>query len=84
MLKCRDIPSEAEKLLANELSFGQRFAVRLHLLVCDNCRRYVSQLRVLLGAIPGVPAAAPVSEGDIERVLQKLDQCRHEHHDSSR
>jgi hypothetical protein len=81
MLKCKDIPSEAEKLLAGELSFGQRVWLRLHLLMCYNCRRYVRQLRVLLAAIPGVPAAQPVSEGEIERVMQKLDQCRHEHHD---
>lgn len=84
MLKCRDIPSETEKLLAGELSFGQRVSVRLHLLMCYNCRRYLRQLRVLLGALPGIAAAQPVSDDGIERVMQRLDQCRHEHHDRQR
>ncbi|MBQ0754579.1 MAG: anti-sigma factor [Gammaproteobacteria bacterium] len=81
MLKCRDIPSEAEKFLAGELSFGQRVSVRLHLFMCYNCRRYMRQLRVLLGALPGVPAAQPVSDDEVEQVMQRLDQCRHKHPD---
>lgn len=77
MLKCRDIPSEAEKLLAGELSFGQRFSMRLHLFMCHNCRRYVRQLRVLLAALPGIPAAQPISDDEIEQVMQQIDRCRH-------
>jgi anti-sigma factor ChrR (cupin superfamily) len=78
MLKCRDLPSEAEKFLAGELSPGQRASMRLHLFMCYNCRRYIRQLRVLLGALPGVAEPTPASDHDIEQIMRRLDQCRHE------
>lgn len=79
MLKCRDIPSETEKLLDGELTFSERMAVRIHLFMCGNCRRYLRQLRVLLGALPGVSTPPSSDEEEIERVLLRIEQSRHDH-----
>ncbi|MDF1782415.1 MAG: zf-HC2 domain-containing protein [Alcanivoracaceae bacterium] len=74
MLKCRDIPSEAEKLLAGELPFGERVSVRMHLFICHNCRRYVRQLKVLLGALNQFDNSEnhrKVSQSEAEAIVQR-------------
>lgn len=52
MLTCRELAQDPELLLADELPWRHRLSVRMHLLMCRHCRRYVSQLRVLIRAIP--------------------------------
>jgi len=46
-LPCRDITALVSRSLDEELSFGERFAARLHVLYCSACRRYRRQLRLL-------------------------------------
>lgn len=72
MLKCRDVPQHAEQLMAGDLTAGQRFSLRMHLLMCHHCRRYVRQLRVLVGALPRLPEDS--TDTEVRRVLDKLDQ----------
>ena len=72
MLKCRDVPAHAEQLMAGEMSAGQRLSLRMHLLMCAHCRRYVRQLRLLVNTLPAVPD--DTTDEDIQRVLEKLDQ----------
>lgn len=52
MLSCRDVANEADLLLAGELSWRRRMAFRVHLVICNHCRRYVRQLKYLVRAIP--------------------------------
>lgn len=75
MLKCRDVPAEAEALLDGELSFGQRMALRFHLFMCGPCRRYLRQLRVLLGAVPHMHGEA--SDEEVDKVLKHLHHHPH-------
>ncbi len=45
MLKCKDL---TRKIVSDELAeagWRERLGVRLHLLLCRHCRRYVAQLR---------------------------------------
>lgn len=72
MLKCRDVPQHAEMLMAGEMSASQRLALRVHLLMCRNCRRYVRQLKLMVGTLPQLPEDS--TDDDIQRVLEKLDQ----------
>lgn len=52
MLSCKQVVSDADHLLAGEVTRRQRLAIGLHLLICIHCRRYLRQLRLLLGALP--------------------------------
>ena len=72
MLKCRDVPQHAELPLAGDMTPGQRFSLRMHLLMCHHCRRYVRQLRVLMGALPQV--AEDSTDEEVRRVLDRLDR----------
>ncbi|MDF1629801.1 MAG: zf-HC2 domain-containing protein [Alcanivoracaceae bacterium] len=75
MLRCRDVPAEAEVLLDGELGFGRRVALRFHLFMCGNCRRYLSQLRLLLGAVPQMHGQA--SDEEVDQVLERLHDHSH-------
>lgn len=75
MLKCRDVPAEAEALLDGELGLGRRVSLRLHLFMCGNCRRYLSQLRQLLGAVPHIHGDA--SDEEVDQVLKHLHDHPH-------
>lgn len=75
MLKCRDVPAKAEALLDDELGFGQRAALRLHLFMCANCRRYLRNLRQLLGAVPHMHGDA--CDEEVDQVLKHLHEHPH-------
>jgi anti-sigma factor RsiW len=47
LISCKDASRLISQLEDGELPFRQRAAVRLHLLFCDACARFVRQLRFL-------------------------------------
>jgi anti-sigma factor RsiW len=75
MLKCRDVPAETEALLDGELGLGRRMALRFHLFMCGPCRRYLRQLRALLGAVPHIHGEA--SDEEVDKVLKHLHDHPH-------
>ncbi|MCG8391571.1 MAG: zf-HC2 domain-containing protein [Pseudomonadales bacterium] len=72
MLKCRDVVDKADALVdGSPLTRRERFALRLHLLICHHCRRYVRQLRALLGFLPRQPD--PLDEARTDAILKRLE-----------
>jgi len=47
MLSCKDVSLLISRSYDAKLTWRQRLAVRLHLLVCDACRRFEEQMRFL-------------------------------------
>jgi len=47
MLSCKDVTNLASKSLDAPLTWRQRWGMRLHLLFCHLCRRYVRNLHFL-------------------------------------
>lgn len=46
MLTCRDaVRRYASDYIDGNLGWRERIGVRLHLMMCDNCRRFTAQLR---------------------------------------
>lgn len=70
MLKCREIVDNADQLLDGNISRRQRLDLKMHLLICRHCRRYVRQLRALLRAIPFMHGKA--SDTEVSRVMEHL------------
>ncbi|WP_372719689.1 zf-HC2 domain-containing protein [Immundisolibacter sp.] len=54
MISCRDFTEQATDYLESQLGWRQRLAIRLHLLVCEGCRRYLRQYRAVCGALRGL------------------------------
>lgn len=70
MLSCREVVIDADQLLDGELNWRRRLAVKLHLLICHNCRRYVRQLRKLIVAIPYMHRRA--TDEEVSRVMSRI------------
>jgi len=68
---CRDLTRYANAYLEDELPALTRLRVRVHLLICRNCRRYLRQLRqtiALLGS--AFPALSPTREAELVEVFR--------------
>lgn len=74
MLKCKDVVERADALVdGTPLGWRERFALRMHLLMCHHCRRYVRQLQALVSSLRRPPSET-TSQDKIEAVLDKLDK----------
>jgi hypothetical protein len=47
MLSCKEVSRLVSESLDHELPFGQRFSLRLHLLMCSLCSRFRRQILLL-------------------------------------
>jgi hypothetical protein len=73
MLKCNEVVERADELVdGTPLSFRQRWALRLHLMMCHHCRRYVRQLRLLVQSLHRKPE--PASQEEVNQVMRQLDE----------
>jgi anti-sigma factor RsiW len=78
MLKCDQVVARADALVDGEsLSFRERWALRLHLLVCHHCRRYLRQLRMLVTSLRRNEET--VDPATVEQVLHRIDREQNSH-----
>jgi predicted anti-sigma-YlaC factor YlaD len=74
MLTCRELVQiHASDYLDSQLNWGQRAGVRFHLLICERCRRFISQLRLLRGVLALRPEPPPAAE-EVTRLAERLYQ----------
>ena len=64
MLSCKDTSTLISRSMDETLSWRQRLAVRLHLMMCGACRRFVGQMSFLRRAAGRYPGAANRPDGD--------------------
>ncbi|WP_293854876.1 anti-sigma factor [uncultured Alsobacter sp.] len=50
-MTCRDVSRRASTYLDEDLSLRERLALKAHLFICVNCRRYVAQLAATLNLV---------------------------------
>jgi anti-sigma factor RsiW len=74
MLTCREVTGSASRLIDGELTFRERLGVRVHLVVCGHCRRFVRQLQRLVDSLSLRPSPSTPQPADefVERVMQAL------------
>lgn len=73
MLKCREVEQRADALVDNEpLPWRERMALRLHLLMCHHCRRYVRQLRQLVQSLRRAPE--PAAPETVARIMKAVEE----------
>lgn len=52
MLSCHDLANKvASNYVDGQLGWRERVGVRLHLALCDNCRRFIKQLKLVRAVI---------------------------------
>lgn len=70
MLTCREVTELANGYLDRELPLLARAQMRMHLLMCSHCRRYVDQLATAVNLLKTLPHEAPPT--DVEEQLVAL------------
>ncbi len=72
MLTCRElVRTLASDYLDDQLNWRQRIGVRLHLLICDHCRRFVRQLTLVRGVLSRRPEPPP-AETEVTALAERL------------
>ncbi|MFN2327913.1 MAG: zf-HC2 domain-containing protein [Chromatocurvus sp.] len=72
MLNCREVVDSADHFIDGDMNWRQRLAMKMHLLMCHHCRRYVRQLRALLKAIPFMHRQA--SNDEVSKVMEHINK----------
>lgn len=78
MLSCKEVSLLISRSYDARLTWRQRLAVRLHLLVCEACRRFAGQMRFLRRAgraftdRPRDSATGSLSPSARERIRRSL------------
>lgn len=79
MLSCKDATDKLSAQIDGELGLGERVSLRLHQFLCSDCRRFASQMKLLVVSMkdrPPAESAQPsesVDEAYADRILQALD-----------
>ncbi len=62
MLTCRDITRLVTDYVEGRLSIGDRVLFQMHLGLCRDCRTYVQQVRLTVGALGALEVPEPSAE----------------------
>lgn len=71
MLTCKELVARSSDLLDGELSFRERMAVRRHLMLCRNCRRFIKQMRLTQAVVRLMPESQAVEVDDLAEQLAR-------------
>ena len=77
---CKEVTRMASEAMERKLSLRQRFEMKLHLLICALCMRYVKQLQFMRDTVQrhaaqiesGAARPSALSHGARERMKQRL------------
>ncbi len=76
MLSCKEVTRKIASDELAEAGWWERLAVRLHLLWCRHCRRYVAQLRAIGAAARNLWGPLSQDPSTLERLeRQILEDC---------
>lgn len=72
MLSCKQVATLASQYLDQDVSAPMKWKIRMHLMMCANCRRFVRHLKITQTLAKNVNLT--IQETDTEKVWQKLQQ----------
>jgi len=77
MLNCKTLAQHhASDYLDQQLPIRQHLGVRVHLMLCKNCRRFIDQLRLVRNVLRHRPPA--LAETEVETIAARLYSAHHE------
>ena len=72
LLNCEDVIKSVSSDQLLKTGWRHRLAVRLHLLMCRNCRRYQEQIRAIGSAARQTLGSVPSEDEALERIKDKI------------
>lgn len=76
MLTCKDATRLVSEGQERTLGFRERWALRVHLWLCDNCRRFERQIRLLRQAIRIMARRSETESQDIDLPPEARERIR--------
>lgn len=74
MLTCKELVAHSSDYLDGQLTLRQRLAVRAHLAMCGNCRRFIRQMKLTQAVIRQMPDE---ELPELDALAERLAQDRH-------
>jgi predicted anti-sigma-YlaC factor YlaD len=74
MLTCKELVAHSSDYLDGQLTLRQRLAVRAHLAMCGNCRRFIRQMKLTQAVIRQMPEE---ELPELDALAEHLAQNRH-------
>ena len=71
MLNCKEISHLASDFLDNDLDWKTSLSVRMHILICVHCRRFVHHLRSSIHLVRGMERETATVD-EIEHIVTAL------------
>ncbi|MNE79115.1 hypothetical protein D3C80_1755760 [compost metagenome] len=65
MLTCKELVARSSGLLDGELNFRERMAMRRHLMLCRNCRRFIKQMKLTQAVVRLMPESQGAEVDDL-------------------
>ena len=72
MLNCKEVTRKLASGELEEAGWGQRLAVRFHLLMCRYCRRYAAQLKTIRATARNLWGPGSEDSGTLDRLEDKI------------
>ena len=79
MLGCKDITEHASDYIDKKLSLHTRIKMKMHLLICVHCRRYIHQIKTTVGTLKRLKPSNEISEDKLEQTVKALLKDHHDH-----
>ncbi len=74
MLTCKQVCESASEAIEGNQALTHRLWLRLHLIICKHCRRYLLQMKIAIGTTARLPLPAPLTEAEIDLLVERLRQ----------
>ncbi|MBZ2169667.1 zf-HC2 domain-containing protein [Marinobacter sp. F4216] len=71
MLMCRDLAGIASDYIDGELGFGKSLSIKVHLMMCKDCRSFIGNLRMSARLMQG-HSSARVDGDVIDRIQDRV------------
>ncbi len=73
MLSCKELVAQSSDFLDRQMSLRTRLAVRMHLAMCHNCRRFIKQMRLSQAVLRKLPQG---QSAELDALALKLAELR--------
>lgn len=73
MLSCKALVAQSSELIDDQLGLRQRLSLRLHLAICQPCRRFIRQMRLSQAVLRQLP---PLQSAELDALAAKLAELR--------
>lgn len=70
MLSCKELTEQASDYLDKQLPLSKKLQLKMHLLLCHHCRRYLKQLRTTIHVVKMRPKI--ISDEKAKQIVDNL------------